>query len=332
MSAVCSLSRIRVSGRDLRLLMVLGLLAVLAGCGRDDAKALGTLEWDRITVPAPAAEVIASIYVREGQQVTAGTSLMQLETTRTAAQLAALQAQSAQAGQALLELERGPRSEDIEQARATLSAARAQAADATAYLARLQPLGRQQLVAAADVDRARAAAGNAQGAVRAAGQALLALELGTRVEQVGQGQAALQAAQAQVAAQTVALDKLALVAPRAGRIDALPYRQGDQAPVGAPLVVMLVGDHPYARVYLPEPLRLRVKVGQVAQVMLQGGERSLRGRVRSIRSDPGFNPYYALTGEDVSRLSWLAEIELEAQDGGGALADLPAGMPVQVTF
>lgn len=65
MSAVCSLGRIRIriSGRDLRLLMVPGLLAVLAGCGRDDARALGTLEWDRITVPAPAAEVIASIMV-----------------------------------------------------------------------------------------------------------------------------------------------------------------------------------------------------------------------------------------------------------------------------
>ncbi|WP_312320726.1 HlyD family efflux transporter periplasmic adaptor subunit [Stenotrophomonas sp.] len=329
MSAVCSPRWIRVSARRAPLLLA---LALLCGCGRDEATALGTLEWDRITVPAPAAEVIASIQVREGQQVAAGAPLMQLETTRTAAQLAALQAQSAQAGQALLELEHGPRNEDIEQARATLAAARAQAADASAYLARLQPLGRQQLVAAADVDRARAAAGNAQGAVRAAEQGLLALEHGTRVEQVGQGQAALQAAQAQVAAQTVALDKLALVAPRAGRIDALPYRQGDQAPVGAPLVVMLVGDHPYARVYLPEPLRLRVKVGQVAQVTLQGDERSLRGRIRSIRSDPGFNPYYALSGEDVSRLSWLAEIELESQGANDALADLPSGMPVQVTF
>lgn len=329
MSSVCSPGWINILSTRPLLPVV---LVLLAGCGRDEAAALGTLEWDRITVPAPAAETIASIQVREGQQVAAGAPLMQLETTRTAAQLAALQAQTAQAGQALLELEHGPRREEIEQARATLAAARAQAADASAYLARLLPLGRQQLVAAADVDRARAAAGNAQGAVRAAEQALLALEHGTRVEQVGQGQAALQAAQAQVAAQVVTLDKLGLLAPRAGRIDALPYRQGDQAPVGAPLVVMLVGDHPYARVYLPEPLRLKVKVGQPAQVMLQGREGALRARVRSIRSDPGFNPYYALSGDDASRLSWLAEIELEPGDAGAGLADLPAGVPVRVTF
>lgn len=329
MSAVCSCMGITVGpGRCLLLVA----LVVLAGCTREPEAALGTLEWDRITVPAPAAETIASIEVHEGQQVAAGTRLMQLETTRTAAQLAALQAQTTQAGQALLELEHGPRTEDIEQARATLASARAQAADASAYLARLQPLGRQQLVAAADVDRARAAAGNAQGAVRAAEQVLLALEHGTRAEQVAQGQAAVQSAEAQVAAQAVTLDKLGLVAPRAGRIDALPYRQGDQAPVGAPLVVMLVGEHPYARVYLPEPLRLKVKIGQPAQVTLQGREGALRARVRSIRSDPGFNPYYALSGDDASRLSWLAEIELEPAEGGAALADLPAGVPVRVTF
>ncbi len=326
MSAVCV--RLLWGSRSGRVALL--LVAVLAsGCGSRGQPALGTLEWDRITVPAPASETIVAVQVREGQQVEAGAALLQLEPLRTAAQLEALQAQSRQAGDALQELEHGPRAEEIGQARATLAAARSQAADASAYLGRLQPLGRQQLVAAADVDRARAAAGNAQGAVRAAEQALLALERGTRVEQVAQGQAALQAAQAQAAAQAVTLDKLSLVAPRAGRIDALPYRLGDQPPVGAPLVVMLVGERPFARVYLPEALRLNVRVGQAAQVTLQGRGQALPGHVRSIRSDPGFTPYYALSGEDASRLSWLAEIEL---DQGDALADLPAGAPVQVVF
>lgn len=305
---------------------------VLVGCTAKEEPALGTLEWDRISVPAPAAETIVAVQVREGQQVRAGTSLLQLEPTRTAAQLQALQAQQAQAGQALLELRNGPRSEDIAQARANLAAARAQAIEASAYFARLQPLGRQQLVAAADVDRARAAAGNAQGVVHAAEQALLELEHGSRVEQVAQGEAAVQAAQAQVDAQAVTLRKLDLLAPRAGRIDALPYRLGDQAQVGAPLVVMLVGERPYARIYLPEPLRQRVKLGQAAQVQLQGREGSLPGHVRSIRSDPSFTPYYALSGADASRLSWLAEIELDPGKDPAQLADLPAGVPVQVVF
>lgn len=324
MSVVACVSR--------RWLPLAATLLLLAGCADREEPALGTLEWDRISVPAPAAETIVAIQVREGQRVRAGTSLLQLEQTRTAAQLQALQAQSQQAGKALLELRNGPRNEDIAQAQANLASARAQAADASAYYTRLQPLGRQQLVAAADVDRARAAAGNAQGAARAAEQALLALQHGTRVEQVAQGEAALQAAQAQAAVQAVTLNKLDLLAPRDGLVDALPYKLGDQAPVGAPLVVMLVGERPYARVYLPQALRLRVKVGQAAQIQLLGRDGTLAGRVRSIRSDPAFTPYYALSGADAARLSWLAEIELSADNDAARMANLPAGVPLQVTF
>lgn len=324
MSVVACVSR--------RWLPLAATLLLLAGCADREEPAVGTLEWDRISVPAPAAETIVAIQVREGQRVRAGTSLLQLEQTRTAAQLQALQAQSQQAGEALLELRNGPRNEDIAQAQANLASARAQAADASAYYTRLQPLGRQQLVAAADVDRARAAAGTAQGAARAAEQALLALQHGTRVEQVAQGEAALQAAQAQAAVQAVTLNKLDLLAPRDGLVDALPYKLGDQAPVGAPLVVMLVGDRPYARVYLPQALRLRVKVGQAAQIQLLGRDGTLAGRVRSIRSDPAFTPYYALSGADAARLSWLAEIELSADNDAARMANLPAGVPLQVTF
>lgn len=303
------------------------ILSALAACKQEPEQALGTLEFDRITLPAPVSEKIVRIEVREGQQVAAGAPLMRLELTRTESQLAAAKAQARQARDALQELQAGPRSEDIAQARANLSAARAQAADAQAYYARLQPLGRQKLVAASDVDRARAAAGNAQAQVSAAQAALLELERGTRSEQIAQGEAALAAAEAQAATQAVTLEKLDLVAPRAGRVDSVPYKLGDQAPVGAPLVVMLVGDAPYARVYVPEPIRANVKVGQAARVFVDGRDGALNGRVRMIRSEPSFTPYYALIGKDAARLSYLAEIQLDK-----SAAELPAGLPLRVEF
>ncbi len=52
------------------------LLALLGACGEGPPNALGTLEYDRITVPAPVAEKIVSIDVNEGEQVTAGAVLL----------------------------------------------------------------------------------------------------------------------------------------------------------------------------------------------------------------------------------------------------------------
>ncbi len=298
----------------------------LAACQKPPPQALGTLEWDRITLPSPVAEKIVRIDVREGQQVAAGASLLQLELTRTESQLAAARAQAQQSREALAELKAGPRGEQIAQARANLAAAQAGARDARAYYARLQPLGRQKLVAASDVDRARAAAGSADGQVRAAQAVLDELLHGTRTEQVAQGQAAAAAAEAQAAVQSVTLEKLNVVAPRAGRIDSLPYKLGDQAPVGAALAIMLVGDAPYARIYVPEPMRANVQPGQAAQVFVDGREGAFTGHVRMVRSEPVFTPYYALSGDDAERLSYLAEIVLDNP------ADLPAGVPVRVEF
>ena len=70
-------------------LLVLGMsaAAVLCGCREATPQALGTLEYDRITLPAPVAERIVSIDVREGQRVTAGQSLLQLDEAQTKAGL-----------------------------------------------------------------------------------------------------------------------------------------------------------------------------------------------------------------------------------------------------
>ncbi|MEN4903576.1 HlyD family efflux transporter periplasmic adaptor subunit [Luteimonas sp. TWI1437] len=303
------------------------VVLLVAGCRREPPHALGTLEYDRITLPAPAAERIAEIAVREGQRVEAGERILTLERTRGDAQLAAAQAEVARQREALDELRNGARREDMDQARANLAAAQAQARDARAYYERLQPLGGRQLVSAADVDRARAAAGNAQAQVAGAQAALAELQNGARPEQIAQAQAALEAAQAQARTQSVSTGRLDVVAPRAGRVDSLPYRLGDEAPVGAPLAVLLVGAQPYARVYVPEPLRPGVQVGDRATVRVgAAGERVYAGRVRMVRSEPTFTPYYALSGKDAARLSYLAEVELEDAD------DLPAGLPLRVEF
>ncbi len=301
-------------------------LAGLAGCGEDAPQVLGTLEYDRIALPAPVAERIVSVDVREGDRVKAGAILLTLESTRLAAQTDVAQAQAQQQREALTELEAGSRSEQIAQARAQLVGAQAQARDARAYFARVQPLGQRRLIAAVDVDRAKAAADSADAQVRAGQARLDELQNGTRKERIAQASAAVRAADAQVAVQTVALDKLKIVAPRDGRIDTLPYELGDQAPVGASLAILLVGDAPYARVYVPQPMRANVKIGDRATVHVDGRDAALAGRVRAIRSEPSFTPYYALSGKDAARLSYLAEIVIE----GGE--DLPAGLPVRVEF
>ncbi len=301
------------------------VLLVLTSCSRENPRALGTLEFDRISLPAVASERVIAVHVREGQKVHKGQLLLQLDPTQTQAALDADQARIAQQQALLDQLVAGPRKEDIAQARANLKAARAQAREAHDYFARVEPLGGGEYVSASAVDSARSAADRAQAQVAAAKASLDVLLHGTRPEQIAQTRAALAAAREQARAQRVYLDKLRIVAPRDGIIDSIPYRLGDQPPVGAPLAIELVGSSPYARIYVPEPLRASVHDGDTVTVHVDGRDKAFTGHVRMIRREPVYTPYYALNGEDVARLSYLAEVSL-----GKDAATLPAGLPVRV--
>lgn len=301
-------------------------IVIAAACGETPPQALGTLEYDRITTPSPATERIIAIDVREGDRVEAGQPLLRLDARRTAASTRAAQAEAGQREEVLAELQAGPRPEDVARARAELSAIQAEARDARSYYERIEQLEEGGAVAPADVDRARAAAESAEARARAARAALVELERGTREEQIAQGEAAAQAASAAARAQEVELGELSVIAPRDGRVDSIPFKLGDEPPVGAPLVVLLVGEAPYARIYVPEPIRANVQVGQAARVFIDGREEPFEGRVRMIRSEPTFTPYYALIGDDAARLSYLAEVDLLGEGARG----LPAGLPARV--
>lgn len=313
--------------RHLKYSVLVFSMLFFVACKKETPAMLGTLEWDRITLPATAAEPIVEVQVSEGAQLAKDQVLLQLDASHAKARMATLQYEADQAEQALKALQTGARSENKREASEKLAALTAQAKNADAQLSRTRSLVKQQLLPRADLDRAIASANSAQAEVRAAKASVDLLQNGSRSEDVAQAQARLNAAQAQLSSAQIDLQRLTVRAPRVARVDSLPYKQGDQPAVGAPLAVLLVGDAPIARIYVPEPMRAQIKIGDAVTVAIDGATNTYAGKVRMIRSEPSFTPYYALNGKDAARLSYLAEISL-----GADAANLPAGVPVHVTL
>jgi HlyD family secretion protein len=303
------------------------VMLIFAACKKETPTMLGTLEWDRITLPATAAEPIVEIQVVEGRQVTKNQVLLQLDSAHAKARIDTLQFEVAQAEQVLKLLQTGARSENKREANEKFIALQAQAKNADAQLARVRSLVKQQLLPRADLDRAIATANSAQAEVRAAKAGVDFLQNGSRSEDIAQAQARLSAARSQLSSAQIDLQRLTVRAPRAARVDSLPYKQGDQPAVGAPLAVLLVGDTPIARIYVPEPMRMQIKIGDAVNVAVDGAANPYAGKIRMIRAEPSFTPYYALNGKDAARLSYLAEVSL-----GTDASNLPAGVPVHVTL
>lgn len=317
------MNRVRIA----RGLALLFSLAALSACDRQpDDLWLGTLEWDRVSLLAEASEPVRDILVREGDTVVAGQALLVLDGRRAEAELAAAQAEKQRLSAQLDELRQGARSEVIDAYRARLSQAQSEAEEAGRQHRRARDLRQQKVIAQAELDRAETARRSAEAATEQARAQLVELLHGTRPETLAQAEAALAAAEARLQQQQLQRERLTPQAPVAGRVDSLPYRLGDQPPAGAAVAVLLSGEAPYARVFIPASQRAGVNVGDRFRVQVEGVDEPMEAVLRSIASEPAFTPYYALLGDDASRLSYRAELVLQ----GEAARQLPAGLPCRV--
>lgn len=305
--------------------VVILICVLLTACSdRSAPVALGTLERDRVAHTATVNEVIVALPVAEGSMVAAGDLLVQLDTRQQQAMVAQAQANVARAEANLEKLRNGAREEEVAAAQARVEGTRATLVDAQHTYLRNRDLRARQMVSQAELDRALANRDSASANLRSAQEQLRELTNGTREEDLRMGSAELDAAQAMLASERKRLNDLTITATRDGLLDSLPWNLGERVTVGSPVAVVLAGDVPFARVYVPEPYRVRIREGDTLPVQVDGLTDAFEGTVRWISTDPAFSPYYALNQEERSRLMYLAEIQLPP-----SAADLPNGVPVQ---
>jgi HlyD family secretion protein len=308
-------------------LIFLPILALLAACEEQPLQAVGQLESDRIELVATYAEPITAIAVLEGDSIADGTLVVQLDAERFVFQEREAQANIARIEAQIAEQISGPRLETIAAMRASLDEANIDREYRLRELNRLSGLRAQNLTSVESVDTAERMAAMALARINNVQAQLAELEAGTRVEQIEQSNQSLAQARAQLASLEFNRQRHSIKATTAGIVDSLPFEEGETPRPGDVVAVLLAGDQPYARVYIPESVRLAVSVGSQLPVSIDGLDSPISGTVRRIALEPTFTPYFALTEHDRGRLSYVAEITLPP-----TAQRLPEGVPVQIVF
>lgn len=285
--------------------------------------ALGQLMRERVLLTATANELITDLPIAEGSAVKAGDVLVHLDDSLQQAQVAVAQAQLAEAEADLERMRTGARPEEFAIAEARVEGARAVYQEAQASYERNARLVETGTVTAARLDEVVAQRNSALAELTSAEQSLQELRIGARAEDIRIAEAHVTAAEAQVTAERTRLNNLTIRASRDGLLDSLPWNRGERVPLGSPVAVLLTGDRPYARIYVPEAARARLAIGDPVSISLDGDSAVYQGTLRWISNEPAFTPYYALNQEQRSRLVYPAEVALPQ-----AAAELPAGLPV----
>lgn len=312
-----------------RRLIALSTCALMGACGasNDSAPVVGELASDRIELSAEVSEPIIEVAVAEGEAVTAGQILVRQDNTRAAARLAELEAALGQQQARLDELVRGPRSEQIAAARAKVEGAVKETRFRQNELARIREVHEKGLASPDLLDRAKAALDAAEADLKLRRAELEERLAGTTIEELQQAEHAVKQAAARRDSAMVDLDRHMIKAPLDGIADSRLLELGERPGQGQPVMIMLGGKQPYARVFVPEDIRVHVSAGDDALIYADGLTAPIAGRVRWVSSEAAFTPYYALTERDRGRLSYTAKVDITEER-----ERLPDGVPVEVEF
>lgn len=264
---------------------------VLLGCGGSDlpsppayvATASGRLDAN-VEARFLAAERdgrIARLLVRPGQAVASGQPLLEVNCEDVAAEAAAAKAEArATAAESRL-TEAGPRTEERSQGEARAREMASRKADAADELKRAEGMRANGFVSQRRLTELRAAQDEAAAQSAAADAALAALRYGSRDDERAAATARADAANAKAEAFAATLEKCTLRSPIDGAVLKILRREGEfsAATSGTPLIVVGDVSRMIVRAELIDRDAARVKVGQRAEIWLDGAATRWPGKL-----------------------------------------------------
>lgn len=302
--------------RIFSLSLSLGLL-VAAGCSDNDRNtvtATGTLEATEVTVSALVGGPVVRVAVEEGALVSAGDTLVQLDTTEYFLQL-----KQAEAGREIAEAQyqlalKGAREEDIRQAEAQFRSAESD-------LRRMEELFAAKSVSEKQLEDARTRYTLAQ-------QTLEKLKRGSREEEIRMARARRDQAAAQVASFRKKLSDCTIVAPVAGTITRRFVERGETVTPGMPIARIADLSRMNVTIYISEAELPRIKLGAPVLVTVDAfRDRAFNGTVVFISSTAEFTPKNIQTREERTKLVFAVKVVVSNPDH-----TLKAGIPADVSI
>jgi HlyD family secretion protein len=289
----------------------------------------GNIDLRQVELAFNGAERVDAVLASEGDHVARGQILARLDTGRLGPQAAQAAAQVAAQQEAVDKLRRGARPEEIDQARANLASAAADAHDASDKYDRLAALSQSssgRALSRQDLDDAKSAAEMAAGRLAVSQQALRLQVIGPRQEDIAQAEAQLQGYRAQLALVQSELTDAVLLAPMSAIVRSRLIEPGEMASAQKPAFSLAITDPKWVRAYVTETDLGQVHPGMKATITADAfPKRNFAGWVGFISPVAEFTPKTVQTPD--LRTSLVYEIRVFVKDPND---DLRLGMPATV--
>jgi membrane fusion protein YbhG len=287
----------------------------------------GNVEVRQVNLGFKVAGRIQSLKVDEGDAVTEGQVLAQLEKVYFEDSIAQLTAQRDQAKANLAKMQAGNRPEDIAQAEANVKEKEATLTNAKITLERAEQLLRGAVGTRKAFDDAQATYREAEARLNSAREALRLMRAGFRSEDIDAARAQLADREAALQVAHRQLSDADLGAPSRGVVLSRVREAGAIVAAGETVLVLSLTDPVWVRSYVSEVDLGRVRPGMEVSVRIDTpGAPLFKGRIGFISTTAEFTPKTVETQE--LRTALVYRIRIIVPDAGDVLRQ---GMPVTVS-
>ena len=312
---------------------------------------IATLEGDELQ--AQLRQVRAALQSGEGKLAQARI-VLRVEPITVKSQIRQAEEALRASGERLSLLQTGPRTQEIEEGRANLRQAQARLEIARLTRDRYRALLIDGAISKQEVDRTDTDHDASEAAVRATKERLGTLEEGSRGEdiraaradrdraaaaleaaragaatvdiraqEVQVAEAAVREAQANVKRLESQVAELQVFAPLDATVLTKAAEVGEVVAAGKPLVLLGDLDHPWIKVYVPETVVGKIRLGTPARVLVDSFPgRPFQGTVSWVAAQAEFTPTNVQTAEERVNLVYAVKITIQ-----NAQRKLKAGMP-----
>jgi len=274
----------------------------------------GTIEVDETRVASRYGGRVERLFATEGDGLTNGQVIAEISATELRPRRDQLAAQ-------LAEAEAGPRKEEIAAAKADWEAQSAQQILANSERQRAAELFAEKTISVTEHDRAVTAAQSAQQNVAGAKARYDLLLAGTRPERIA-------LIRAQLAELDTHLSEMKIAAPTNCVLEVLSVKVGDVLAPNQSIATLLLTNHIWVRVFVPEPWLGHIKLGDAVKVRVDAFPgKDFAGVVEQVAREAEFTPRNVQTvGERVKQVFGV-KVKLDNSEG-----QLRAGMAADVSF